>query len=63
MTSYYLDMCIFFFLKHFIYLFLEREREGEREGEEHQCVAASRAPPTGDLAGNPGIPTGAWSGD
>ena len=36
-------------------LFLEREREGEREGEKHQCVretsmAASRTHPTGTLA-------------
>ena len=36
-------------------LILERERgrEGEREGEKHQCVVASHAPPTGDLACNP----------
>ena len=27
---------------------------GEREGEKHQCVVASRAPPTGDLAHNQG---------
>ena len=38
----------------FIY-FLEREREGERVGEEHQYVVASHAPPTGDLARNPGM--------
>ena len=41
-----------FFLK---YLFLERGREGEREGEKHQCVAVSHAPTTGDLASNPGM--------
>ena len=29
------------FLKDFIYLFLERGREGERDGEKHQCVVAS----------------------
>ena len=28
--------------------------KGEGEGEKHQCVVASRAPPTGDLTGNPG---------
>ena len=28
--------------------------EGEREGEKHQCVVASQASPTGDLALNPG---------
>ena len=43
-----------------LYLFLER---GGREGEKHQCVVASGAPPTGDLAHNPtcartGNPTG-----
>ena len=39
-----------------IYLFLERgEREGEREGEKHQCVFVSGAPPTEDLAYNPGM--------
>ena len=49
---------IFFkdFIYLFIYLFLERwGREGEREGEKHQCVVASLVPPTGDLAGNPGM--------
>ena len=30
-------------------------KEGEREGEKHQCVAASHAPSTGDLAHNPGL--------
>ena len=34
--------------KDFIYLFLERVREGDREGEKHQCVVASHAPPTGN---------------
>ena len=44
---------VFFFL---IFLeFIFREREGEREGEKHQCVIASRVPPTGDLAHNPGM--------
>ena len=47
-----------FFKKDFIYLFiffLERGREGEREGEKHQCVVASRGPPTGYLACNAGM--------
>ena len=35
------------FLKDFIYLFLERGRKGEREGEKHQCVVASHVPLTG----------------
>ena len=45
------------FLKKVIYLsiFKERGREGEREGEKHQYVVASHAPPTGDLALNPGM--------
>ena len=45
----------FFFKKDFIYLFLEKGMEGEREGEKHQCVVASCAPPTGDLAHTPGM--------
>ena len=39
----------------FIYLFLERGREGEREGEKYQCVVAFHMPPTGDLPHNPGM--------
>ena len=35
------------FLKYFIYFYRQREREGQREGEKHQCVVASHAPPTG----------------
>ena len=41
--------------KHFIYLFLERGREGDRDREKHQCVVAFPAPPTGDLARNPSM--------
>ena len=44
-----------FFFKDFIYLFLERGREGEREEEKHQCVITFHVPPTGDLARNPGM--------
>ena len=29
--------------------------ERERDGENHQCVVTSHAPPTGDLAHNPGM--------
>ena len=36
-------------------IFLDGGREGEREGEKHQCVVDSRTPPTGDLACNPGM--------
>ena len=45
----------FLFLKGFIYLSLERGRQGEREGEKHQCVVASRTSTTADLACNPGM--------
>ena len=44
-----------FFFKDFIYLFLEKGREGEREGEKHQCVIASHVFPFGDLAPKPGM--------
>ena len=37
-----------------LFIFRVRGREGEREGEKHQCVVASRVPPTRDLACNPG---------
>ena len=38
--------------KDFIYFFLERGREGEREGEKHEHVVASHVPTTRDLACN-----------
>ena len=41
------------FFKDFIYLFLERRREGEGEEGKHQCVVASCVLPTGDLALQP----------
>ena len=41
----------FFFFLRFYYLFLEREREGEK----HQREVAPCAPPTVDLACNPGM--------
>ena len=44
----------FFVFKDFIYLFLERGREGEREGEKYQCVLASCVASNADLACNPG---------
>ena len=43
---------IFSFFKDFTYLFLERGEGKEKEEEKHQCVVASLAPPTGDLACN-----------
>ena len=36
-------------------IFIFREGKGGRKGEEHQCVVASQAPSTGDLAHNPAI--------
>ena len=52
--SKYTDILAFsFFFKDFI-IYFQREEEGEREGEKHQCVVGSRMPPTWDLAGNPG---------
>ena len=40
---------LFFLFKKIFYLFIfrERRREGEREGEKHQCVVASPVPSTG----------------
>ena len=47
---------IYWFLKIFyLFIFRERAREGERKGEKHQCVVASRVPPTGDLVDTPGM--------
>ena len=40
-----------FFLRFYFVLFLERGREGEIEGEKHQCVVASHSTPTGSQAG------------
>ena len=36
-------------------MFRVKVKEGEREGEKHQCVVASHMPPTRDLAYNSGI--------
>ena len=43
------------YLRFYLSIIRERGREGEREGEKHQCVVASGVPPTGDLAGKPGM--------
>ena len=48
-------MFLLYFLKILFIYVLERGREGEREGEKHQCVVASHAPHTGDLACNQGM--------
>ena len=51
---------IFPFLKRFyLFIFSQRGREGEREGEKHQCVVVSQVPHTVDLAHKPAYaPTG-----
>ena len=38
-----------------LFIFRERGRAGEREGEKHQCVVASHMPPTGELAHSPSM--------
>ena len=43
------------FLKTFYLFIFREEKEGDREREKHQCVVASRAPPTGELTHNPGM--------
>ena len=43
---------LFIYLRFYLFIFGQRGREGEREGEKHQCVVAFRVPPTGDLAWN-----------
>ena len=43
------------FKRFYLFIFRERGREGERQGETHQRVVASPTPPTGDLAHNPGM--------
>ena len=45
----------FFIYRFYLFIFRERGREGEREGEKHQCVVASCVAPTRDLACNPGM--------
>ena len=43
------------FFKKILFIFRERGREGEREGEKHQYAVASHMPSPGDLAHNPGM--------
>ena len=46
---------LLFFKRFYLVIFREKEREGVREGEKHQCVVASHVAPTGYLARNPGM--------
>ena len=43
------------FFKKILFIFREMGKEREREGQKHQCVIVSFAPPTGRLAHNPGM--------
>ena len=45
----------FNFLKDFIYLLIYRGGEGREKGGRKTYEVASHAPPTGNLAGNPGM--------
>ena len=56
------DKLSFFKKRFYLLIFRERGREGEREGEKHQCVVASCTPPTGDLVYNTGMyPDWEWN--
>ena len=46
---------LFLFLKKILFIYQQKEREEEREGEKCQCVVASRVPPTRDLTFNLGM--------
>ena len=50
-----MNQWLYLFILKIFYLFIFREKGGEREreGEKHQCVVASCTPPTGDLALKP----------
>ena len=50
-----LDLISFFKKRFYLFYFRQRGREGEIEGEKHQCMVASHVPPTGDLACNQGM--------
>ena len=45
----------FSFKRFYLFIFRERGRGAEREGEKHQCVVASPMTPTGGLTHNPGM--------
>ena len=47
------NQLIFIFQRFYLFIFRERKR-GRKKGK-HQCVVASQAPPTGDLACNLGM--------
>ena len=45
-------LIFFFFLRFYLFYFLERGRERDREGAKHQCVVTSHMTPSGNLAHN-----------
>ena len=47
--------CFQFLKRFYLFIFRERGKEEEREGEKHQCMVASHKFLTGDLACNPGM--------
>ena len=53
--SVYPTVSVLFSILFYFVIFRQRGREGEREGEKHQCAVASCMPPTGDLACDPGM--------
>ena len=53
--SYFADHYSFFFFFFLRFLFIFREGKGGREGEKHQYMVVSHAPPTGDLAHKSGM--------
>ena len=57
-----LSFHLFFKKRFYLFLFREKGREGEREGEKRQYVVASHARHTGDLAYNSGMcPDWEWN--
>ena len=44
-----------YFFKIYLFIFRERGRDGERQGEKHQFVIAFHVAPTRDPACNPGM--------
>ena len=56
LRAFILAYWVFKFLKKMLFiLFLDRGREGEKQGERHQWVVTSCQTPAGDLACNPGM--------
>ena len=54
--SFFLKFTLHSFFKIFyLFIFRERGREGEGEGQKNLCVVASHLVPTGDLACKPGM--------